>query len=215
MKEASNLIFNYFPDLTDSQQKQIIQLYDLYVEWNAQINVISRKDIDELYFKHVLHSLAIARFTSFKPGARILDVGTGGGFPGIPLAIYFPETEFVLVDSIAKKIKVVDAVSEGIGLKNVKTQIGRAEKVEGKFDFIVSRAVAPVQEIIQWTENKLSKNNNHNIVNGWIFLKGGDLIEEASVTKKKFQILPLQTWFDEEFFLTKRIVYVMNKKISA
>lgn len=215
MKANSNLIFNYFPDLNDGQKKKISELYDLYVEWNAQINVISRKDIDELYLKHVLHSLSIARFVNFKPDARILDIGTGGGFPGIPLAIYFPETQFVLADSIAKKIKVVEAVSNGIGLKNITTHIGRVEKVEGKFDFIVSRAVAPLTELIQWTENKLSKNNNHSIANGWICLKGGDLIEEASETKKKFQILPLQTWFDEEFFLTKRIVYVTNKKISS
>jgi 16S rRNA (guanine527-N7)-methyltransferase len=204
------LIFNYFPDLTDIQQKQIIQLQELYVEWNAQINVISRKDINELYLRHVLHSLSIARFTNFKPGAKILDIGTGGGFPGIPLAIYFPECTFLLVDSIAKKIKVIDAVSKGLQLKNVQSHIGRAEKVDGKFDFVVSRAVAPLQELINWTEKKISKNNNHHIPNGWICLKGGDLIEEASVTKKKFQLLPLQTWFKEEYFETKRIVYVSN-----
>ncbi|HPH81831.1 MAG TPA: 16S rRNA (guanine(527)-N(7))-methyltransferase RsmG [Flavobacteriales bacterium] len=202
------LLRSYFPDLTDLQIRQFEMLFPLYQEWNSQINVISRKDIDELYLRHVLHSLAIARFHHFTPGSKILDIGTGGGFPGIPLAIYFPQCEFTLCDSIAKKIKVVDAVAEALNLKNVKTHIGRVEKIDGKFDFIVSRAVAPLVELLAWTRSKLSREQKNTIKNGWICLKGGDLVEEASNTGKDFQLLPLQTWYDEEFFLTKRIVYV-------
>ncbi len=202
------LIRSYFPDLTDTQINQLEMLYPLYLEWNSQINVISRKDIDELYLRHVLHSLAIARFHHFSPGSRILDIGTGGGFPGIPLAIYFPECEFTLCDSIAKKIKVVDAVSEALGLTNVQTYVGRVEKIDAKFDFIVSRAVAPLTELVDWTKNKISRDKKNSITNGWICLKGGDLVEEASNTGKDFQLIPLQTWFKEDFFETKRIVYV-------
>lgn len=202
------LLRSYFPDLTDLQIRQFEMLFPLYQEWNSQINVISRKDIDELYLRHVLHSLAIARFHHFSPGTKILDIGTGGGFPGIPLAIYFPQCEFTLCDSIAKKIKVVDAVAVALNLKNVKTHIGRVEKIDGKFDFIVSRAVAPLVELLAWTRSKLSREQKNTIKNGWICLKGGDLVEEASNTGKDFQLLPLQTWYDEEFFLTKRIVYV-------
>jgi 16S rRNA (guanine527-N7)-methyltransferase len=193
------LLRSYFPDLTDLQIRQFEMLFPLYQEWNSQINVISRKDIDELYLRHVLHSLAIARFHHFTPGSKILDIGTGGGFPGIPLAIYFPQCEFTLCDSIAKKIKVVDAVAEALNLKNVKTHIGRVEKIDGKFDFIVSRAVAPLVELLAWTRSKLSREQKNTIKNGWICLKGGDLVEEASNTGKDFQLLPLQTWYDEEF----------------
>ncbi|MFM2284794.1 MAG: rRNA ((527)-N(7))-methyltransferase RsmG [Bacteroidota bacterium] len=206
------LLRSYFPDLTDKQIRQFEMLFPLYQEWNSQINVISRKDIDELYLRHVLHSLAIARFHSFKAGSKILDIGTGGGFPGIPLAIYFPDCQFTLCDSIAKKIKVVDGVVEALGLKNVTTHVGRVEKVDDKFDFIVSRAVAPLIELVTWTKSKLSRDNKNSIKNGWICLKGGDLVEEASATGKDFQLLPLQTWFEEEFFLTKRIVYVKGSR---
>jgi 16S rRNA (guanine527-N7)-methyltransferase len=206
------LLRSYFPDLTDKQIRQFEMLFPLYQEWNSQINVISRKDIDELYLRHVLHSLAIARFHSFKAGSKILDIGTGGGFPGIPLAIYFPDCQFTLCDSIAKKIKVVDGVVEALGLKNVTTHVGRVEKVDDKFDFIVSRAVAPLVELVTWTKSKLSRDNKNSIKNGWICLKGGDLVEEASATGKDFQLLPLQTWFEEEFFLTKRIVYVKGSR---
>jgi 16S rRNA (guanine527-N7)-methyltransferase len=202
------LIRSYFPDLTDAQISQLERLPELYSTWNAQINVISRKDIKELEVRHVLHSLAIARFLHFAPGTRILDIGTGGGFPGIPLAIYFPDCKFTLCDSIGKKIKVVEAVAAELGLENVSTHIGRVEKIEDKFDFIVSRAVAPLSTLISWTKAKIKKEERNVMPNGWICLKGGDLVEEASVTGKDFQILPVQTWFREEFFETKRIVYV-------
>lgn len=205
-----DLIRSYFPDLPDSQIKQFSKLTELYEEWNAQINVISRKDIKELPVRHVLHSLAIARFLHFTPGTRVLDIGTGGGFPGIPLAIYFPECKFTLCDSIAKKIKVVDIIKDSLKLENVETHIGRVEKVEGKFDFIVSRAVAPLPKLIEWTKGKIKKEERNVMQNGWICLKGGDLVEEATMTGRDFQILPLQTWFKEEFFETKRIVYVRN-----
>lgn len=205
-----DLIRSYFPDLPDSQIKQFSKLTELYEEWNAQINVISRKDIKELPVRHVLHSLAIARFLHFTPGTRILDIGTGGGFPGIPLAIYFPECKFTLCDSIAKKIKVVDIIKDSLKLENVETHIGRVEKIEGKFDFIVSRAVAPLPKLIEWTKGKIKKEERNVMQNGWICLKGGDLVEEATMTGKDFQILPLQTWFKEDFFETKRIVYVMK-----
>jgi 16S rRNA (guanine527-N7)-methyltransferase len=203
-----DLIRAYFPDLTDAQLLQLGKLPELYAEWNSQINVISRKDIQSLEERHILHSLAIARFIHFAPGTHILDIGTGGGFPGIPLAIYFPECHFTLCDSIAKKMKVVDGIVEALNLTNVQTHVGRVEKIEGKFDFIVSRAVAPLPELLNWTYNKIRKEQRNAMRNGWICLKGGDLVEEASNTGKDFQILPVQTWFREEFFETKRIVHV-------
>jgi 16S rRNA (guanine527-N7)-methyltransferase len=203
-----DIIRAYFPDLSDTQVKKFNQLQDLYEDWNAKINVVSRRDIKELKTRHILHSLAIARFIHFAPGTKILDIGTGGGFPGIPLAIYFPECKFTLCDSIAKKIKVVDAVAEELGLDNINTQVGRVEQIQEKFDFIVSRAVAPLPQLIRWTEKKFRIDNRNVLPAGWICLKGGDLIEEASETGKDFQILPVQTWFKEEFFETKRIVYV-------
>jgi 16S rRNA (guanine527-N7)-methyltransferase len=203
-----DLIRTYFPDLTDDQFLQFNKLPELYTEWNAHINVISRKDIQLLEERHILHSLAIARFIHFVPGTKILDIGTGGGFPGIPLAIYFPECRFTLCDSIAKKIKVVDGIVEALNLSNVQTHVGRVEKIEDKFDFIVSRAVAPLPELLKWTYNKIRKEQRNVLRNGWICLKGGDLVEEASNTGKDFQILPIQTWFREDFFETKRIVHV-------
>ena len=206
--QDQQLIFRYFTELSDEQQNQFAQLQELYNDWNAKINVVSRKDIDELYLRHVLHSLAIAKFIAFNPGSKVLDIGTGGGFPGIPLAILFPKTEFTLCDSIAKKISVVQHVAAELKLSNVRTHVGRVEKIQDRFDFIVSRAVAPMQELIQWTGGKLLKKSTHNIKNGWICLKGGDLIEEASTTGRPFQIIPIQTWFDDAFFETKRIVYV-------
>lgn len=203
-------ILRYF-ELTARQQEQFAKLEDLYKHWNAQINVISRKDIDELYIRHVLHSLAIAKVIQFLSGSRVLDIGTGGGFPGIPLAILFPEVQFVLCDSIAKKIKVVQEVSSSIGLNNIQAIWGRAEQVEGRFDFIVSRAVAPMSELVSWTFRKLDSNSRHSLKNGWIVLKGGDILEEISLTKRKFKIHEIAQWFDDPFFETKKVVYVGGK----
>lgn len=203
-----DLIFSYFPDLTAHQKEQFSKLLDLYREWNARINVISRKDIDNLYLNHVLHSLAIAKFTTFKPGADILDVGTGGGFPGIPLAVLFPETRFHLVDSIGKKITVVRNVAEGVGLKNVQAEQIRAEQLKGKYDFIVSRAVTRLKEFYGWVHRKVKAESVHSVYNGILYLKGGDLDEELAELKKPHQIFELRTVFKEEFFETKRLVYI-------
>jgi 16S rRNA (guanine527-N7)-methyltransferase len=207
-KDGLQTIVEYFPNLSASQQHQFSLLRELYSEWNAKINVISRKDIDHLYTRHVLHSLAIAKFISFKPDTRILDIGTGGGFPGIPLAILFPECSFTLCDSIRKKITVVEAIASALPLQNVKVHVGRVEELPGKFDFIVSRAVAPMSELIGWTYKKREAQSRHAIKNGWICLKGGDLIEEASVCKRPFELIPLQRWFSDSFFESKRILYM-------
>jgi 16S rRNA (guanine527-N7)-methyltransferase len=207
------LIYKYFPDLNSEQVSQFQKLYDLYVEWNSKINVISRKDIDQLYEKHVLHSLAIAKFITFLPGSRVLDIGTGGGFPTIPLAILFPQVEFVAVDSIAKKIKVVTEISNAISLVNVQPCWQRVETIEGKFDFVVSRAVAPLIELYQWAGQKISDKNFHELKNGFICLKGADLAEEKQVflnTHKKYKIeeVFISQYFEEEFFTSKSILYV-------
>ncbi len=207
----ADIIFKYFPDLTTIQKAQFVALEGLYNEWNAQINVISRKDIDELYVKHVLHSLAIAKVVKFKPNADILDVGTGGGFPGIPLAILFPECNFHLIDSIGKKIKVVKAISESLGLKNVKIENIRVEQVKDKYDFVVSRAVTRLKPFYIWVRNKFKKERNHRMSNGILYLKGGDLHSELSETKKKTKIFELSEYFDEAFFETKKIVYLPVK----
>ena len=205
-----DIILKYFPNLTETQIAQFTQLETLYKEWNAQINVVSRKDIDELYIRHVLHSLGIAKVQSFKPGTNILDVGTGGGFPGIPLAILFPETNFLLVDSIGKKIKVVNGVAQGIGLTNLKAEHMRAEKVKGEFDFIVSRAVTAMPDFVKWVKNKCNKKNKHELKNGILYLKGGDLTEEL----KDFPnctLFDLPTFFEEDFFETKKVVHLPLK----
>jgi len=205
-----NLIGNYFPDLSEKQIKQFSQLAELYEFWNAQINVISRKDIDALYLKHVLHSLGIAKVLAFLPGSKILDVGTGGGFPGIPLAILYPETEFLLIDSIGKKIKVVEAVAEAIGLKNLKAIHGRAEKVKGEFDFIVSRAVTNMEDFTKWTRGKVSKKQRHELKNGILYLKGGDLNEELQ-NFPKARIFDLSSYYEDPFYETKKVVHLPVK----
>lgn len=203
-------ITKYFNDLTEEKLHQLGQLEGLYKEWNAQINVISRKDIDELYVRHVLHSLAIAKVQAFKPKSHILDVGTGGGFPGIPLAILFPETNFYLVDSIGKKIKVVKEVANALGLKNVRTEHGRAEKVKGEFDFIVSRAVTNMDDFVRWVRKKVTKKQNHELPNGILYLKGGDLTEElANFPKATLYHIP--DFFAEDFFETKKVVHIPLK----
>ncbi|HKZ38297.1 MAG TPA: 16S rRNA (guanine(527)-N(7))-methyltransferase RsmG [Chryseolinea sp.] len=204
----SDIIFHYFPDLSDSQKIQFSKLFDLYKDWNEKINVISRKDIDNLYVNHVLHSLSIGKIISFKPGAKILDVGTGGGFPGIPLAILFPETQFHLVDSIGKKITVVKNVAESLNLKNVKAEQVRAEQIKGEYDFIVSRAVTRLKEFYSWVNRKIKKDSMHELFNGILYLKGGDLEEELAELKKPHQIFDISDYFQEEFFETKKIVYL-------
>lgn len=183
-------------------------LFPLYREWNEKINVISRKDIDNLYVNHVLHSLAIAKVISFQPGSEILDVGTGGGFPGIPLAIYFPETQFHLVDSIGKKITVVKEVSKALGLKNVTAEQIRAEQIKHKYDFIVSRAVTQMKEFYGWVNNKVKRESVHTLDNGILYLKGGDLDEEMGQLKRPYSLYDLTKYFGEEFFVTKKIVYL-------
>lgn len=205
-----DLILNYFSGLTKSQIQQFRRLEALYNEWNAQINVISRRDIDELYLRHVLHSLGIAKVQKFKPGSKILDVGTGGGFPGIPLAIMFPETNFYLVDSIGKKIKVVQEVVDALGLKNVKAEHIRGEKVKGDFDFIVSRAVTNMDDFVKWTRNKVAKKQNHELKNGILYLKGGDLTQEL-MNFPNANIFNLSDYFHEDFFETKKVVHIPIK----
>lgn len=204
------LITKYFPQLTPVQQDQFSQLQELYKDWNIKINVVSRKDIDELYLRHVLHSLGIAKIQKFEPGASILDVGTGGGFPGIPLAILFPDTKFHLVDSIGKKIKVVDEVVSGLGITNVSTTNSRVEEIPGKYDFIVSRAVAAMPTFVHWVKGKIARENKHNIKNGILYLKGGDLSEELEPYRNA-KVFELNEFFEEEFFETKKVVYLPVK----
>ncbi|WP_456462555.1 16S rRNA (guanine(527)-N(7))-methyltransferase RsmG [Lutibacter sp.] len=205
------IISKYFPNLSETQIQQFSELGELYTIWNAKINVISRKDIDELYLRHILHSLGVAKVQLFKPNATILDVGTGGGFPGIPLAILFPNTNFYLVDSIGKKIKVVNEVSKSLNLKNVKAAHIRAENVKGEFDFIVSRAVTNMDDFVKWTRNKIAKKSKHTLKNGILYLKGGDLTEELANFTKATQY-DLNNFFDEDFFETKKVVHIPLKK---
>jgi len=205
---TSDIIFKYFPDLTANQKQQFEQLPELYSHWNAQINVISRKDIDLLPERHVLHSLGIAKVIQFLPNECVLDVGTGGGFPGIPLAILFPETQFFLVDSIGKKIKVVTEVAKAIGLKNLKAEHIRAEQVPGKFDFVVSRAVTQLKDFYPWVKDKFNKESKNKLTNGILYLKGGDLEQEIAESKLSVQQFDLSDYFSEEFFETKKVIYV-------
>ena len=201
------IILKYFPDLLEKQIKQFSQLQELYNEWNSQINVISRKDMENLYLKHVLHSLAIAKVVSFADGTKVLDVGTGGGFPGIPLAILFPNVEFLLVDSIGKKIKVVNEVANSIGLKNLRAEHKRAEQVNGQFDFVVSRAVTRMKVFQQWVRKRISTKQRNILFNGVLYLKGGDLTEELKGIKN-VELYNIPDFFDEEFFETKKVVYI-------
>lgn len=206
-----DILLKYFPDLTETQINQFKKLEELYQFWNAQINVISRKDIDEMYTKHVLHSLGIAKVQPFNPGSKILDIGTGGGFPGIPLAILFPETQFLLVDSIGKKIKVVNEVITALELTNVKAESMRAELVKEEFDFIVSRAVTKMEDFAKWTKGKIAKKQQHELKNGILYLKGGDLTEELQ-NFPNATLYDLTTYFEEEFFETKKVVHIPLKK---
>ena len=206
----AKLIFEHFPALSDTQKEQFAQMAVLYEDWNQKINVVSRKDIDELYLRHVLHSLGIAKVQEFLPNTSVLDVGTGGGFPGIPLAILFPQTKFTLVDSIGKKIKVVEEVMAGLQLNNVKAVNSRVEAVEGQFDFIVSRAVAAMPTFVHWVKGKVKKESVHERRNGILYLKGGDLSEELKgyTTAQTFD---LTDYYKEEFFETKKVVYLPMK----
>lgn len=203
-------IFEYFPNLSKEQQSQFLLLEELYKDWNQKINVVSRKDIDELYLRHVLHSLGIAKIQGFKDGAEVLDVGTGGGFPGLPLAILFPNVNFTLVDSIGKKIKVVDEVVQGLKITNVKTINARVEDVSGQFDFIVSRAVAAMPTFVHWVKGKIKKDSVHERRNGILYLKGGDLSEELKGYRTA-EIFDLSDYFNEEFYATKKVVYLPIK----
>lgn len=205
-------ILKQFPYLTEQQQQQFAKLEALYQDWNAKINVISRKDIDELYTKHVLHSLAIGKINKFEPGTYVLDVGTGGGFPGIPLAILFPETRFYLIDVILKKINVVKAVAEALELKNVKAEQIRAENVKGDFDFIVSRAVTNMPDFVSWVSGKIKKKSKHQLKNGILYLKGGDLTEELKDFPKAKEY-NISDFFTDEFFETKKVVHLPLKFI--
>ncbi len=209
------IITKYFPDLTEHQTKQFKSLYELYFDWNSKINVISRKDIESLYEKHILHSLAIAKYIQFEKGTKILDIGTGGGFPGIPLAILFPETEFTLCDSVAKKIKVAEEISKGIGLNNIDFVVGRVENLKEEFHFILSRAVAPMETLYRWTQDYIAEECFNSELNGYLLLKGGDLKEEIKDLKKlnaklHVQTADLNTFFEGEFFETKQLVYIFK-----
>ena len=208
-----SLILKYFPEITDEQKQQFEKLEQLYTEWNEKINVISRKDMDGLYEKHILHSLGIAKVMPFADGTKVLDIGTGGGFPGIPLAILFPEVSFTLIDSIGKKIKVVEAVSEGLGLKNVTAVHGRAEKLKEKFHFVVSRAVTQMPEFLRWLKGKFEKEHFNEKHNGVLYLKGGDLAEELAGLR--CEIFQLKNYFEEEFFDTKKVVYLSKGNFNS
>lgn len=201
------LITKYFPNLSNRQQEQFTALYDLYAEWNAKINVVSRKDFDQLYLRHILHSLAIAKVCQFADGARVLDVGCGGGFPSVPLAIMFPNVHFVAADSIGKKITVVKGVCEGAGITNIDARNTRVEQIAEKFDYVVSRAVTDMSPFVGWIWNKIERGCKGTLPNGILYLKGGDLDAELAATKLKWQQINISEFFEEEFFETKKVVY--------
>ncbi len=202
------IIQKYFPEITDNQISQFAQLLPLYTDWNSKINVISRKDIAQLYERHVLHSLSIAKVIQFRKDTFILDAGTGGGFPGIPLAIYFPEVRFHLVDSIGKKINVVKEISQALGLSNITSEKARVELIENKYDFILSRAVTSLPLFTNWVFPLISKNQNNSLSNGILYIKGGDINDEIQQLKKQFKLYPISQYFSEPFFETKRIVHI-------
>jgi 16S rRNA (guanine527-N7)-methyltransferase len=203
-----DIILKYFPDLTGEQKGKFQRLFPLYSYWNSRINVISRKDIDHLYERHVLHALAIAKLIRFKPKTHILDAGTGGGFPGIPLAIIFPDVSFHLVDSIGKKIKVVDAVTDELGLKNIKTSQERVENIGSSYDFVISRAVTELPKFCEWVKHLISSKSVNTLQNGIIYLKGGEVTHEVKSLKMKYKIYPISDYFEESFFETKKIVHL-------
>jgi 16S rRNA (guanine527-N7)-methyltransferase len=208
-----DIILKYFPNITELQKQQFGALYDLYKNANEKVNVISRKDIDQLYERHILHSLAIAKFIQFIPHTKVLDLGTGGGFPGIPLAIMFPEVNFTLCDSISKKIVVAESIAEALELPNTDFVVGRVENLKEQFEFVVSRAVAPMDQLHRWTQSYIDENSRNSKINGYLLLKGGDLKEETKAIKRINRKLfvdeyPLKDWFEEEFFETKKLIYI-------
>lgn len=202
------IILKYFPELSEEQKRQFLLLQELYEEWNNKINVISRKDIDQLYERHILHSLAIAKVILFKPNTKILDIGTGGGFPGIPLAILFPECKFHLVDSIGKKIKVVQEISSALDLKNIQAEQIKAEQIKSTYDFVVSRAVTAFPVFYNWARKKVKQESHNNLQNGILYLKGGDLEEELKKFKSRISSFEISEFFAESFFETKKIIYL-------